>query len=250
MFWWAVLLRPKRLNRHFPEKCKNLLHRSCPHQKYLHLENNPYPEGHLYSYAGYHYESSHLVDFVCILRVIPLGFVSLDVILHFCFILPQMEESVQVLGGHRGTAPVSLGHDLFIHFFQRDAFVFYVKIHQCHCFTAVWAFEWIVAKKCVFLRHNPLLPMPPSVIRQWICGFHLRSLPKVCRTQMTPGVKSSDLLSLWNMRKTTLRTAEKRQFKRVRSSRKNCRRFSSMVKTQCRWLVLINYVIHDRVTGM
>ena len=89
------------------------------------------------------------------------------------------------------------------------------------------------------LRHNPLLPMPPSVIRQWICGFHLRSLPKVCRTQMTPGVKSSDLLSLWNMRKTTLRTAEKRQFKRVRSSRKNCRRFSSMVKTQCRWLVLI-----------
>lgn len=38
-------------------------------------------------------------------------------------------------------------------------------------------------------------------------GFHLRSLPKVGRTIMKPGVKFLDLFILWNMRETTLLTA-------------------------------------------
>ena len=39
--------------------------------------------------------------------------------------------------------------------------MFYVKIHQCHCFTAVWAFEWIVAKgggNTVPLKSMNLIP--------------------------------------------------------------------------------------------
>ena len=90
------------------------------------------------------------------------------------------------------------------------------------------------------LRHSPLLPSPPSETRQCMCGFHFRSRPKVCRTQMNPGVKSWVLFTLWNIRMITLRTAEKRQFRSERSLRKKGRSSSAIVKTQWRWCALIS----------
>lgn len=48
------------------------------------------------------------------------------------------------------------------------------------------------------------------------------------------------LLSLWNMRVTTLLTAEKRQFKRERSLKKRGRSSRAMVNTQWRcWTLMI-----------
>ncbi len=126
----------------FFKKCRNLLRQSCPRQRHLHVENNPYPEGHPCSYHGYLRVSSLPVGFAYILCAVPLCFGSWMPFPRFCFILSQ------------------------------------------------------------------------------------------------PEVKSSDLLSLWNMRRTTLCTAEKRRLKSVRSSRKKRRRLSSMAKTQWRWLVL------------
>lgn len=78
-------------------------------------------------------------------------------------------------------------------------------------------------------RQNPSSLKPPSEIRQWIWGFHLRSLPKVCKTIRKPGVKFLDLFICWNMRKTTLLTEWNRQLSRERSLRKKSRRFLSMV---------------------
>ena len=93
----------------------------------------------------------------------------------------------------------------------------------------------------VFLwRQRREFPTPPSETRQWIWGFHFRSLPKVWRTQINPGVKSSDLLSLWNIRETTLLTEEKRQFKRERSDKNKGRSSLAIVKTQWRcWTLMI-----------
>ena len=44
-----------------------------------------------------------------------------------------------------------------------------------------------------------------------MCGFHFKSLPKVWRTMIKPGVKFMDLFCLKNIRETTLFTAWKRQ---------------------------------------
>ena len=88
------------------------------------------------------------------------------------------------------------------------------------------------------LRQKPLSLYPPSEIRQWICGFHFKSLPKVWRTIIKPGVKSIEWFCLKNMREITLFTEWKRQLSSVLSSKKKCRRFLSIVKTQCRCVTL------------
>lgn len=62
------------------------------------------------------------------------------------------------------------------------------------------------------------------------------------------GVKNTDktgdeVLDLFREKKSSLITSEtdsKRQFSRSRSSRKKCRKDSSMVKTRCLWVQLIN----------
>ena len=77
-----------------------------------------------------------------------------------------------------------------------------------------------------------------------MCGFHFRSLPKVWRTMIKPGVKFMDLFCLKNIRETTLFTAWKRQSSRERSSRKKSRSLLSMVKTQCRWMQLTSLERH------
>lgn len=97
--------------------------------------------------------------------------------------------------------------------------------------------------KCFTWRHRRELPTPPSERRQWIWGFHFRSLPKVCRTQMKPGVKSSDLFCLWNIRETTLLTEEKRQLSRERSLRKKGRSSRAIVKT--RWRCWTSIILKD-----
>lgn len=87
--------------------------------------------------------------------------------------------------------------------------------------------------------HLPELPTPPSETRQWIWGFHFKSLPKVWRTQMNLGVKSSVLLSLWNNLKIAFWTAVKSKPSKERSSAKKWRSSSSIVKMQWRWLALM-----------
>ena len=70
------------------------------------------------------------------------------------------------------------------------------------------------------VRQKPSSEYPPSVRRQWICGFHSRGRPNVWRTQIKPGTK---FLDLFRERKSSLRTSEtasKRQLSRERSSRK------------------------------
>ena len=66
-----------------------------------------------------------------------------------------------------------------------------------------------------------------------MCGFHSSGRPKVWRTQIKPGTKFFDLFIWKNILEMTLCTAENRQLRRERSSRKKCRSSSSMVKTQC-----------------
>ncbi len=43
---------------------------------------------------------------------------------------------------------------------------------------------------------NEIVALYPSVMMQWIWGFHLRSRPNVCRTATKLGVKDLDLLIL------------------------------------------------------
>lgn len=94
--------------------------------------------------------------------------------------------------------------------------------------------------KYLTVRQNPSSEYPPSVRRQWICGFHSRGRPKVWRTQIKPGTK---FLDLFREKKSSLMTSEtdsKRQLRRSRSSRKNWRRESSIVKTRCLWVQLMS----------
>ena len=74
------------------------------------------------------------------------------------------------------------------------------------------------------------------------------------RTQIKPGVKHSDLLSLWNIRRMTLLTAEKRQPRRERSARKKGLSSSAMVKTQWRcptFKILKDMeIVHSTVDGI
>ena len=84
------------------------------------------------------------------------------------------------------------------------------------------------------------MPSPPSEMRQWIWGFHFKSLPKVCRTQIKPGVKDSDWFILWNRRRKVARTASKRRLSKWRSFRKKERSWESMVKTQWRCWTLMS----------
>lgn len=62
-----------------------------------------------------------------------------------------------------------------------------------------------------------MLPAPPSEIRAWMWGFHFKSRPKVCRTQIKLGVKFSDLFILENMRRTISWTEENKRLRRGRS---------------------------------
>ena len=80
---------------------------------------------------------------------------------------------------------------------------------------------------------NEIVALYPSVMMQWIWGFHLRSRPNVCRTATKLGVKDLDLLILENILRMTLRTALKRRLRQERSRLKNILRDSSIVKTQC-----------------
>ena len=79
----------------------------------------------------------------------------------------------------------------------------------------------------------PVSLNPPSEIRQWMWGFHLRSLPNVWSTIIKPGVKFRDLLTLKNIRETTLVTEWNKQSSKLRSFKKKSLRLSSMVNTQC-----------------
>lgn len=103
--------------------------------------------------------------------------------------------------------------------------------------------EGIAKKGVVEMTDMPpktIITVPPSETRQWICGFHFKSLPKVCRTMIKPGVKFFEWLRLKNMRKITLLVAEKRQSSKERSIRRKSLRSSSIVNTQCRLRITVS----------
>ncbi len=86
--------------------------------------------------------------------------------------------------------------DGIFHFSERSTMDF------CHTFKKDFLkgiFKEVIIKM-LNMTPGEQLPAPPSDIRAWTGGFHLR--PKVWRTQIQHGVKFSDLFIFWNMRRT------------------------------------------------
>ena len=91
-----------------------------------------------------------------------------------------------------------------------------------------------------FMTPAKRIPNPAFRSETMDMGMPFQVPAKGMKDTDNPGVKSSDLLSLWNIRETTLLTEEKRQFKRERSDKNKGRSSLAIVKTQWRcWTLMI-----------